>query len=121
MIEHLPRLLADAPAVARRARTLRATALIEVGDRPYLLRVENGAVSVETGPFLLPSWDFALRAPAEEWRRFWLPVPPPGANDLLAMMKRRVLRLEGTVHPFMANLLFYKQLLELPRRLEARA
>ena len=51
----------------------------------------------------------------EAWDTFWLPVPPPGYHDLLAMLKRRRLRIEGNLHPFMANLLYFKDVMAAPR------
>src|ERR1035438_7742058 len=46
----------------------------------------------------------SLRAPEEEWTKFWSRRPPPGSNDLMALIKRRVLKAEGDLHVFMANL-----------------
>ena len=83
--------------------------LVEVGDAPYLIKISEGRVaSVTRGPFVMPSWTFAMRASKETWDQFWLPLPPPGSNDLFAMIKRRVLKIEGDLHPFMANLLYFK-------------
>ena len=53
----------------------------------------------------------ALRAPAEEWQKFWSSRPPPGSNDLMALIKRRVLKAEGDLHVFMANLRYFKEAL----------
>ena len=49
-----------------------------------------------------------MRASQETWSQFWLPVPPPGSHDLFALIKRRALRVEGNLHPFMANLFYFK-------------
>ena len=38
--------------------------------------------------------------------------PPPGSNDLMALIKRRVLKAEGNLHVFMANLRYFKESLE---------
>jgi hypothetical protein len=65
------------------------------------------------------SWRFALRGTAGAWRGFWAPVPAPGDHDLLALAKRGRLRLEGDLQPFMANLLYFKDLLAAPRHLAA--
>ena len=94
--------------------------LVEVGDTSYLVKVSEGRIaSVRRGPFVMPSWTFALRASQETWNQFWLPVPPPGSNDLFALIKRRVLRVEGDVHPFMANLLYFKGVMAALRPREA--
>ena len=68
-------------------------------------------MSVARGPFVMPSSSFALRAPEEEWRKFWSRRPPPGSNDVMALIKRRVLRAEGDLHIFMANLRYFKEAL----------
>jgi hypothetical protein len=68
-------------------------------------------MSVVRGPFVMPSSSFALRAPEEEWQKFWSPRPPPGSNDLMALIKRRVLRAEGDLQIFMANLRYFKEAL----------
>ena len=54
---------------------------------------------------------FALRAPSEEWEKFWSRRPPPGSNDLMALVKRRVLKTEGDLQIFMANLRYFKEAL----------
>jgi hypothetical protein len=59
----------------------------------------------------MASWTFALRAPAEAWARFWAAEPEPGFNDLFALIKQRLLKVEGDIHPFMANLFYFKGLL----------
>jgi hypothetical protein len=60
---------------------------------------------------VMPSSAFALRAPLEEWQKFWSARPPPGSNDLLALMRRRVLKIEGNLQVFMANLRYFKEAL----------
>ena len=42
---------------------------------------------------------------------FWSPQPPPGFNDIFALFKRKLQRIEGDLHPFMANLLYIKDVL----------
>ncbi len=93
---------------------------VETGDSDWLIRVAEGRiVSVKRGPLAMPSWRFALRAPRDAWDTFWLPLPPSGFHDLLAMAKRRVLRIEGDLHPFMANLLYFKGVMAAPRPRDA--
>jgi hypothetical protein len=66
---------------------------------------------VTKGPLVMPSSAFALRASAEEWEKFWSRRPPPGSNDVMALIKRRVLKAEGDLHVFMANLRYFKEAL----------
>lgn len=105
------------PALVRRGRHLTATFLIEVDHTEYLVRVVEGRLAaVERGPFLMRSWSFALRAPAQAWQRFWEPTPAPGYHDLFAMKKLGVARVEGDLVPLMANLRSIKDVLAAPRR-----
>jgi pimeloyl-ACP methyl ester carboxylesterase len=104
-------------ALVRRGRFLSTSFLVEVGETPWLVTVEGGRIArVERGPFLLRSWTFALRAPADAWERFWQPLPPPGYHDVLAMARFGVARIEGDLQPLMANLEYVKQVLAAPRR-----
>ncbi|WP_258128236.1 hypothetical protein [Achromobacter anxifer] len=99
-----------------RGRHLNTVFLLEAGDTPYLITVSGGRIEqVLLGPFVMPRWDFALRAQAEDWARYWAPRPAPGFHDLMAMIKFRRLRAEGDLYPFMSNLLYFKEVLACPR------
>jgi hypothetical protein len=99
-------------ALVRRGRYLTTTFLLEIGDTVWLVSIFEGRVlSVTRGPFVMPSWSFALRAPAAEWEKFFLSKPPPGSNDLMAMVRRRVLKTEGDLQVFMAHLRYFKEAL----------
>jgi hypothetical protein len=78
--------------------------------------IEGRIVSVTPGPFVTPNYSFALRAPREEWEAFWKKMPAPGYNDIFALFKRGKLSIEGDLHPFMANLLYIKDVLAAPRK-----
>jgi hypothetical protein len=112
MIETLTVLVNDDQALVRRGRYLTTTLLLEVGESAWLISIFEGRIaSVTPGPFVMPSWSFALRAPGEEWQKFWSRRPPPGSNDLMALIKRRVLKVEGDLGIFMANLRYFKEAL----------
>jgi hypothetical protein len=112
MIEALKARVNGDEALVRRGRFLTTTFLLEVGPTVWLIRIFEGRImSVTSGPFVMPSSSFALRAPEEEWRKFWSHRPPPGSNDLMALIKRRVLKAEGDLHIFMANLRYFKEAL----------
>lgn len=112
MIETLKARVNEDEALVRRGRFLTTTFLLEVGESAWLISIFEGRVmSVASGPFVMPSSAFALRAPEEEWAKFWLSRPPPGSNDLLALIKRRVLKAEGNLQVFMANLRYFKEAL----------
>ena len=112
MIETLAARVNGDEALVRRGRFLTTTFLLEVGPTAWLIPIFEGRVmSVVRGPFVMPSSSFALRAPEEEWRKFWSHRPPPGSNDLMALIKRRVLKAEGDLQIFMANLRYFKEAL----------
>ena len=112
MIEALrERVNADA-ALVRRGRYLTTTFLLEIGQTAWLVSIFEGRiVSVTSGPFVMPSSSFALRAPEQEWQKFWSSRPPPGSHDLMALIKRRVLKADGNLQVFMANLRYFKEAL----------
>jgi hypothetical protein len=112
MIEALKARVNADEALVRRGQFLSTTFLLEVGQTAWLISIFEGRVaSVTQGPFVMPSWSFALRAPEAEWEKFWSRRPPPGSNDLMALIKRRVLRAEGNLQIFMANLRYFKEAL----------
>ena len=112
MIEALKARVNDDEALVRRGRYLTTTFLLEVGEATSLISIFEGRiVSVTSGPFVMPSSSFALRAPEQEWQKFWSSRPPPGSHDLMALIKRRVLKAEGNLQVFMANLRYFKEAL----------
>ncbi|MGE9007191.1 hypothetical protein ACO2JO_01320 [Leptospira interrogans] len=112
MIETLQARVNGDMGLVRRGRYLTTSFLLEVGQSAFLISIYEGRiVSVTPGPFVMPSSAFALRASEEEWKKFWSERPPPGSNDLLALIKRRVLRAEGDLQIFMAHLRYFKEAL----------
>ena len=122
MLENLPELVNGDAVLVRRGRFLSTCFLVAVGEIEYLVDVREGRIDrVARGPFLMPSWRFALRGSAEAWHRFWQKTPPPGYHDLFALSKRGLLVIEGDLHPLMANLFYMKDVLAAPRRLAGRS
>jgi pimeloyl-ACP methyl ester carboxylesterase len=118
MIERIADLVNADANLVRRGRFLSTTFLIESGDKGYLVKIIEGRIaSITPGPFVTPNYSFALRAPREEWETFWQPMPPPGFNDIFALFKRGMLKIEGDMQPFMAHLLYIKDVVAAPRRL----
>jgi hypothetical protein len=112
MIETLKDKVNSDAGLVRRGRYLTTTFLLEVGPSVWRIVIFEGRiVDIARGPFVMPSSAFALRAPADEWEKFWSQRPPPGSNDLMALIKRRVLKAEGDLHTFMANLRYFKEAL----------
>ncbi|WP_225713266.1 hypothetical protein [Bradyrhizobium semiaridum] len=117
MIETLKERVNGDAALVRRGRYLTTTFLFEIGGTAWLIAVHEGRImSVTKGPFVMPSSSFALRTSEAEWERFCETRPPPGSNDLMALIKRRVLKAEGDLQVFMANLRYFKEALAKLRR-----
>jgi hypothetical protein len=122
MIETLGERVNGDEMLVRRGRFLTTTFLLEVGPTAWLIAIFEGRIlSVSPGPFVMPSSSFALRASEEEWGKFWSSRPPPGSNDLMALIKRRVLKAEGNLQIFMANLRYFKEALAKLRSTGAAA
>lgn len=99
-------------AFVRCGRFLSIALLLDVGAKSWLIGISEGkVVSVERGPFVMPSWSFALRAPEDEWLKFWSADSRPGFHDLMALIKRRTLKAEGNLQVFIANLRYFKEAL----------
>ncbi|MFK7965675.1 MAG: hypothetical protein AB8C46_17065 [Burkholderiaceae bacterium] len=104
----------------RQGRLLSTTVMLRIGDDEWRMVIQAGKVTaLQPGPFVMPSCQLLIGAPAAEWQLFWRPVPPPGSHDLFALLKRGVLTLDGDLHPFMSHLFYFKQLLAAARLREA--
>ncbi len=113
----LPALVNQDAALVRRGRCCTTTLMIASGAVPLYLSIVDGKIGDMTrGPTLMRSWRFAIRADADAWRRFWQPLPEPGFNDVLAMSRFGRATIEGDLQPLMANLRYFKEVLEAPRR-----
>jgi hypothetical protein len=112
MIETLQARVNGDAGLVRRGRYLTTSFLLEVGPSAFLISIYEGRiVSVTPGPFVMPSSAFVLRASEEDWNKFWSHRPPPGSNDLLALIKRRALKAEGNLQIFMSHLRYFKEAL----------
>jgi hypothetical protein len=122
MIEQLPDLVNRNAVLLRRGRYLDLDILIEIGAVPYYVSIAGGRIArLDRGPLLMRSWALAFRGGEETWRQFWQPFPPPHFHDIFALAKSGRLRIEGDVHPLMANLLYFKEMLAAPRLLAEEA
>ena len=116
VFERLAELVNADERLVHRGRFLTTTFLLESDDDAWLIRVVEGRIErVERGPFLMRAWSFAIRAPAESWRRFWEPVPAPGYHDLFAMSRNGHARIEGDLVPLMTHLRYIQDVLSAPR------
>jgi hypothetical protein len=117
MIDTIARLVNADAGLVRRGRFVDTTFLIAIDDADTLIRIQDGRViKVTPGPFITPDYSFALRASREVWEKFWQPLPPLGFTDIFALVKQKLMRVEGDIHPFMANLLYFKDVIAAPRQ-----
>ena len=101
------------------AQYLNTCFMISTIENEYLVNIEKGVVkNVEEGPFVMPSYVFKLTAPKNEWLKFLQNTPQPGSHDIIAMLRRKVLKFEGDLHPLMSHLLYFKLLLASLRPVE---
>jgi hypothetical protein len=112
MLEALKERVNRDAGLVRRGRYLSTSFLLQSGDISWMVSIFEGqVVSVTRGPFVMPSSAFALRASEAEWQKFFLPKPPPGSNDLMALVRRKVLKAEGDLQVFMSHLRYFKEAL----------
>lgn len=117
MLERLAEIVNGDEALVRRGRYFSDTFMLEVGATQVLIEVREGRiVGVATGPFVMRSWRFAIRASEEVWRRFWETVPAPGYNDIFALLRTGRIAFDGDLQPMMANLLYVKEVVAAPRK-----
>ena len=121
MIDSIARFVNADANLVRRGRFVDTTFMIAIDEVYTLLRVQEGRVTqVTPGPFITPDYSFCLRASREVWEKFWQPLPPLGFTDIFALVKQKLMRVEGDLHPFMANLLYFKDVIASPRKEAAR-
>jgi hypothetical protein len=112
----IPALLEQAPALILRGRTLDCECRLGPMEHPFHVSIRGGRiVDLTPAPVLMRSWRFSYRASCAAWAEYWKPMPRPGWHDLLALTKREEATLEGDLHPFMAHLQYFKDVLALPR------
>ena len=108
-------------SLASMAQYLNTCFMISTVEHEYLVNIEKGIVkNVEEGPFVMPSYVFKLTASKNEWLKFLQHTPQPGSHDIIAMLRRKVLKFEGDLHPLMSHLLYFKLLLASLRPAESK-
>lgn len=91
--------------------------LLDMTDHHFVVRVVGGEVvevAVDPGP-LDVAYQFAIRASAETWRGFGVPVPAPMFHGIWAATFQRDMRLEGDVLVLMQNIRCLTRQIELLR------
>ena len=116
MLEHLAARVNHDTNLVRRGRSVNTTFLLAIDDAYHLVTVAEGKITgVKPGPFITPNYSFALRASRDSWEKLWSERPIPGFTDIFALVKKKLLRIEGDLHPFMSNLLYFKGVLATER------
>ena len=117
MIDKIAGLVNSDARLVHRGRFVDTTFMIAIDDACTLVRIDKGrVVKVTAGPFITPDYSFCLRASRGVWEKFWQPLPPLGYTDIFALVKQKLMRVEGNLHPLMANLLYFKDVIAAPRR-----
>jgi hypothetical protein len=112
----IPALLERTPALIARGRFLDCECRMGPIEHPFHVSIRAGRIiELTQAPVLMRSWRFSYRATSAAWAEYWQAMPKPGWHDLLALTKRGEAVLEGDLHPFMAHLQYFKDLLALPR------
>lgn len=118
----IPALLDRTPVLIAQGGFLECECLLGPTAHPFHVSIRQGRiVDLTPAPVLMRSWRFSYRASSTAWSEYWQPAPRPGFHDLLALTKRGEAVLEGDLHPFMAHLQYFKDLLALPRLHAAKA
>lgn len=113
----LPELVNASESLVRRGRFVTLDFQIVVGEQPCFVSVEQGRITrVLFEPQRMRSCAFIVRASEEAWVQFWQPMPAPWSQDLFAMVKKGRASIDGDLHPFMANLQYFKDVIASPRR-----
>ena len=98
--------------LVRRGKHVNTVFLIAIDNSDHLVRVAAGRIAeIRPGPFITPDYSFALRASRESWEKLWSEKPIPGFTDIFALVKKKLLRIEGDLHPFMTHLIYFKGVL----------
>jgi hypothetical protein len=121
MIDKIAGLVNADARLVQRGRFVDTAFMIVIDGDYTLLRIQEGRVTkVTPGPFITPDYSFCLRASRNVWEKFWQPLPPRGFTDIFALVKQKLMQVEGDLHPFMANLLYFKDVLAAPRKTATR-
>lgn len=113
----IPEYLARDAALMVRGRLLDVDCLLGPTVQPFHVSIRGGAiVDITPAPVLMRSSRFSYLASPQAWAAYWQPMPKAGWHDLLSLTKRGEATLSGDLHPFIAHLQYFKDVLALPRR-----
>lgn len=115
MLQQLAAAANGDPVLERRGRYLSTVFLWSIGEENFIVKISDGEIQrVDRASRVMPQYEFRVSADRQSWDMLWRKPPAPGWHDILALMRRRQLHVEGNLHPFMTHLLYFKHLLALP-------
>jgi len=107
----------DDPEIQAHGTYFTCSYLLDMADHVLAVQVVGGRVvdvTVDPGPLDVP-YQFAIRASAETWRNFGVPVPAPMYHGIWAASFQRDMKLEGDLLVLMQNLRCITRQIELLR------
>jgi len=105
------------PEIQAHGKYFTCSYLLDMTDHSFVVQVSGGRVTdvaVDPGPLDVP-YQFAIRASAETWRNFGVPVPAPMYHGIWAASFQRDMKLEGDILVLMQNLRCVTRQIELLR------
>jgi hypothetical protein len=109
------------PEIQAHGKYFTCSYLLDMAEHTFVVRMVAGRaveVAVDPGPLDVP-YQFAIRASADTWRNFGVPVPAPMYHGIWAASFQRDMRLEGDVLVLMQNLRCITRQIELLRAVGA--
>jgi hypothetical protein len=109
------------PEIQAHGKYFTCSYLLDMTDHSFVVHVSGGQVTdvaVDPGPLDVP-YQFAIRASAETWRNFGVPVPAPMYHGIWAASFQRDMKLEGDILVLMQNLRCITRQIELLRSVGA--
>ena len=107
----------DDPEIQAHGKYFTCSYLLDMADHHFVVQMSGGrvvGVAIDPGPLDVP-YQFAIRASAETWRNFGVPVPAPMYHGIWAASFQRDMTLEGDVLVLMQNLRCITRQIELLR------
>ena len=96
-----------------RGRFVNMSFALKVDDEAFVIKVEKGRiVSVVPEAKAADKPLFMFAAPLANWDVYSKPLPPPGYQDVMAMVECGHAKLTGEIFPVMTNLFFVKRIIE---------
>jgi hypothetical protein len=104
------------PRQLHRGRFLTVCFSICFGEREYIVEVKKGRItSVDLKAVANVEATFTFAASESAWETFAQPSPPPGFQDVMAMVECKHATLTGDVFPVVVNLFFVKGVFDAMR------